>query len=108
MPKTKKTKNKKRLTKRGKLFLANILCFVVIVIASIHIWLTLGNEFIPLFVWPWYVAIQCTFTFFSLIVYFLSIIADALGGRTAREKLSDGKTDAPEGNAEPIKSEEVK
>lgn len=101
-------KSRKHMSKRAKLWLANILCFVVIVIASIHIWLTLGNEFIPLFVWPWYIAIQCTFTFFSLIVYFLSIIADALSGRTAREKLALGKSDVPEGNAEPIKSEVVK
>lgn len=104
----KKEKKRKPMTKNKKFWLANILCFVVIAIVAMFIWITAGPAYSPLYIWPRYILIQCAFTFFSLIVYFLSIIADALGGRTAREKLSDGKTDAPEGNAEPIKSEEVK
>lgn len=97
------SKSKKHMSKRAKLWLANILCFVACVGAVFFEMATMG-VMRPLT----YICIQCAFTFFSLIVYFLSIIADALSGRTAREKLSDGKTDAPEGNAEPTNSEEVK
>lgn len=91
MPKTKKSKNKKKLTKRGKLFLANILCFVVIICIAMHIWGTMGNEVSPIFIWPRYLILQCAFTFFSLIVYYLSIIADALSRKRSGQNEPEDK-----------------
>ena len=73
----KKLKNDKKLSKRGKLYLANGIFFFLVLLSLIsvtlmsHAPLSAERAF-------FYIVIQCIFTMFSLIVYFLSIIADAI------------------------------
>lgn len=74
---------KKRLSKRGKLFLANGIALLVCIAAVFYMWFALGNP--PTVTIPNYLVLMCAFTFFSLIVYYLSIIADALDGRSKKD-----------------------
>lgn len=75
------SKNSKfKLSKRTVLYLANGIFFVVMVIflflpVTIH---RLGNSTISVIL---FIVVQCIFTFFSLIIYYLSIITDAISQR---------------------------
>ena len=84
-------KSRKHMSKRAKLWLANILCFVVIICIAMHVWGTMGNAVSPIFIWPRYLILQCAFTFFSLIVYYLSIIADALSRKRSGQNEPEDK-----------------
>lgn len=72
--------SKFKLSKRAVLYLANGVFFVAMVIflflpVTVH---RLGNSTISIIL---LIIVQCVFTFFSLIVYYLSIITDAIGKR---------------------------
>lgn len=74
----------KKLTKRGKLYLANIIAFVfVIAFFVIDSGVLYNNIFESIYK---SVAVQCIFTFLSLIVYYISIIADALSARNNKDE----------------------
>ncbi len=66
----------KKLSKRGKLYLVNGICFLFL--AGMYIFRAVMRQDTPIFI---LLLIMCTFTFFSLIVYYLSIIADAMSKR---------------------------
>lgn len=75
---------KKKLSKRGKLYLANIIAFVfVISFFVIDSGVLYNNIFESIYKC---VAVQCIFTFLSLIVYYISIIADALSARNNKDE----------------------
>ena len=74
---------KKKLSKRGKLFLANGLALLAFVIGVFYNWIVLDR--VPVLTVPSYIIYMCAFAFFSLIVYYLSIIADALDGRSKKD-----------------------
>lgn len=77
-------KKNKKLSKRGKLYLANIIAFVfVIAFFVIDSGVLYNNIFESIYKC---VAVQCIFTFLSLIVYYLSIIADALSARNNKDE----------------------
>lgn len=71
--------NRKKLSKRAKLFLANGIFSVVLAVFLILACTAFlyGFSFAIVF----FLSIQCFFTFMSLIVYYLSIVADALNRR---------------------------
>lgn len=70
-----------KLSKRAKLYLANGIFFVFLVIFAL-VWTGMSRQ-LDLVI---YLIILCMFVFFSLIVYYLSIIADAVSGKaTERE-----------------------
>lgn len=76
--------NKKKLSKRGKLYLANIIAFVfVTAFFVIDSGVLYNNIFESIYKC---VAVQCIFTFLSLIVYYISIIADALIARNNKDE----------------------
>lgn len=64
------------MSKRAKLFLANIIAFLVLFCCLMFDWIV--NTNLPNETTLQYLLIMCAFTFCSLIVYYLSIIADAL------------------------------
>lgn len=75
---------KKKLSKRCKLYLANIIAFVfVIAFFVIDSGVLYNNIFESIYKC---VAGQCIFTFLSLIVYYISIIADALSARNNKDE----------------------
>ncbi len=82
MNNTPNNNGKRGLSKRGKLFLANGIALLVCIAAVFYMWFALGNP--PTVTIPNYLVLMCAFTFFSLIVYYLSIIADALNSRNKR------------------------
>lgn len=77
---------KKKLSKRGILFLTNAIFFIVLIgayfifLASEDIFrrYLIDTVFEILVILFKFLLIQCAFTLFSLIVYYLSIMADAL------------------------------
>ena len=78
---------KKKLTKRGKLYLANGIVFAVLLVFLVSITLMnhQGLQVINVFI----IALaQCAFTLMSLIVYYLSIISDSVSkmAENAKEK----------------------
>ena len=83
MNNTPNNNGKRGLSKRGKLFLANGIALLVCIAAVFYMWFALGNP--PTVTIPNYLVLMCAFTFFSLIVYYLSIIADALDGRSKKD-----------------------
>ncbi len=70
---------RKKLSKRAKLFLANGIFFVVL--AVFLVLACTGHLYDFSFAVVFLLSIQCFFTFMSLIVYHLSIVADALNRR---------------------------
>lgn len=70
---------KRRLSKRCKLYLINGIAAVVLCIFYILISL-FAHEFslVRLFI---YLILQCGFTLLSLIIYYISIIADSMTNR---------------------------
>lgn len=84
----KEKKVRKKWSKRKKLYAVNIAMLLFIVGTIMFRWSVL---LIPPYNIFSYTLVQVAFTIFSLIVYYLSIIADAISGRKdAREK--EGKT----------------
>lgn len=67
---------RKKLSKRGKLYLVNGICFLFL--AGMYIFRAITRQDTPIFI---LLLIMCGFTFFSLIIYYLSIIADAISQR---------------------------
>ncbi len=85
----KEKKIRKKWSKRKKLYAVNIAMLLFIVGTIMFRWSAL---LIPPYNIFSYTLVQVAFTIFSLIVYYLSIIADAISGRKdAREK--EGKTE---------------
>lgn len=85
----KEKKIRKKWSKRKKLYAVNIAMLLFIVGTIMFRWSVL---LIPPYNIFSYTLVQVAFTIFSLIVYYLSIIADAISGRKdAREK--EGKTE---------------
>ena len=77
-------KKNKKLSKRGKLYLANIIAFVfVIAFFVIDSGVLYNNIFESIYKC---VAVHCIFAFLSLIVYYISIIADALSARNNKDE----------------------
>lgn len=84
----KEKKIRKKWSKWKKLYAVNIAMLLFIVGTIMFRWSVL---LIPPYNIFSYTLVQVAFTIFSLIVYYLSIIADAISGRKdAREK--EGKT----------------
>ena len=84
----KEKKIRKKWSKRKKLYAVNIAMLLFIVGTIMFRWSVL---LIPPYNIFSYTLVQVAFTIFSLIVYYLSIIADAISGRKdTREK--EGKT----------------
>lgn len=83
-------KKKFHLSKRGKLYLANGIAFAIIIGMVLYEWIFFGSEHSPGHTWMKYLILQCIFTFCSLIIYYLSIIADALCGKGAKKDGEDG------------------
>lgn len=80
----KEKKVRKKWSKRKKLYAVNIAMLLFIVGTIMFRWSVL---LIPPYNIFSYTLVQVAFTIFSLIVYYLSIIADAISGRKdAREK----------------------
>ena len=85
----KEKKIRKKWSKRKKLYAVNIAMLLFIVGTIMFRWSVL---LIPPYNIFSYTLVQVAFTIFSLIVYYLSIIADAISGRKdVREK--EGKTE---------------
>lgn len=74
-------KDKKRLSKRGKLYLANICGVIALIIVGI-IEIAASSRYSMLT----YIFLLCLFVFLSLIVYYLSIIADTLKERNENQE----------------------
>lgn len=66
----------RKISKRAKLYLANGICFCSL--AGMYLYCSIMLMPVSLFL---LVLLMCGFTFFSLIVYYLSIIADAISRR---------------------------
>ncbi|MBQ9081499.1 MAG: hypothetical protein IJY26_02545 [Clostridia bacterium] len=70
---------KNKISKKGILFIANIIAFLILFLVFWAEWIIFSKgphlTIFPLLVY------QCLFTFMSLIVYYLSIIADVLSGK---------------------------
>lgn len=84
-------KKKFHLSKRGKLYLANIIALVVIIGMVFYEWVGFGSAHSPGHTWMKYLILQCIFTFCSLIIYYLSIIADALRGDDKKKDRTDSQ-----------------
>lgn len=78
---------KKKLSKRFKLILANVIAFIVFFFvgcfaasgtAGFDSWFRIFSLY--------FILLQIIFTFMSLIVYYLSIIADALNKKYAEQE----------------------
>ena len=87
----------KKLSKRGKLYVANIVAFAVMIMFLTFEWAV--NGYGPHLTALKYLLIQCAFTFLSLIVYYLSIMADAM---TANIKEKNGATECGGGQNKKI------
>ena len=87
-----KKNSQKGLTKRNNLYLENGVFFGVLIIFLVvftlfsHGPLSLKRVFI-------YILIQCAFTLMTLIVYYLSIMADALDRGYKKEEDKESKED---------------
>lgn len=75
------------MSKRTKLFLVNIIAFSVLLCFYMFDWAINGR--LPNEITLQYLLVMCVFTFCSLIVYYLSIIADALKRGRGDKKDSD-------------------
>ena len=76
--------NKHGLSKKGKLYLANIVFFIILMGSYLFQVIVMRTTIPDFFL---YFIVQMIFTLVSLIVYFLSIIADAVSGiRVAQER----------------------
>ena len=75
------------MSKRAKLFLVNIIAFILLFCCYMFDWVINGR--LPNEITLQYLLIMCVFTFCSLIVYYLSIIADALKRPRADKMDSD-------------------
>ena len=72
-------KRKNLLSKRAKLYLANGIFFVILVVVFfIHLAADPTLTYMMILV---YIMSLCLFVMFSLVVYYLSIIADAISRR---------------------------
>lgn len=74
-----KKPEKEKRTKKEKLYLANqigYICFIALFFIEWGFFGKWSNE--TLFI---YIITLCAYTFMTLVVYFLSIIADALGNK---------------------------
>ena len=81
-----------KLSKRAKLFLANGVFFIVLlVVIVIHFMMDDLMVYVYMLA---YILALCGFVMFSLIVYYLSIIADAIGKRY-KDRMAD-ETKKPE------------
>ena len=84
---------KKKLSKRAKLYIANII-FLILSIVFCYIDMlrcesvNFADYFISIFI---FIAVQCAFTLMTLIVYYLSIMADALDRGYKKEEDKDKK-----------------
>lgn len=67
-----------QLSKRKILYIVNLIALVVVIGMMIYEWIFFGSDHSPGHTWIKYLILQCVFTFCSLIIYYLSIIADAL------------------------------
>lgn len=75
------------MSKRAKLFLANIIAVILLFCCYMFDWAVNGR--LPNETTLQYLLIMCAFTFCSLIVYYLSIIADALKRSRSDKKDND-------------------
>ena len=75
------------MSKRAKLFLVNIIAFILLFCCYMFDWAVNGNP--PNETTLQYLLVMCAFTFCSLVVYYLSIIADALKRSRSDKKDSD-------------------
>ncbi len=73
----KNNEKKSVLSKKGKLYLANIVFFIILMGSYLFQVIVIKLEIPDFFL---YFVVQMSFTLVSLIVYFLSIIADAVSG----------------------------
>ncbi|MBO5782889.1 MAG: hypothetical protein J6R24_01965 [Clostridia bacterium] len=68
-----------KMSKKAILWIANIVAFFILFVVLWAEWIIFGKAphltVFPLMVY------QCLFTFMSLIVYYLSVIADVLSGK---------------------------
>lgn len=85
------SKLKNKITKRNVLIFANVIFFVcVLIFCCLDIFGVLGKlsdftlAYISQTVYR-YLCLQCLFTFLSLIVYFLALMADALNKKYKEE-----------------------
>lgn len=77
----------RKISKRAKLYLVNGICFLFL--AGMYIFRALTRQDTPIFL---LLLIMCGFTFFSLIVYYLSIIADAIS-RRYKDRMAEEEKD---------------
>ena len=86
---------KKKLSKRAKLYIANGIFFVLaIVFCFFDIMHNAENKFTIIFVSIFkFIVIQSAFTLMTLIVYYLSIMADALDRGYKKEEDKENKED---------------
>ena len=82
-------KKKFHLSKRGKLYLANGIALGIFLLMMLLDWIS-SSAMHPGATWRIYLILQCIFTFCSLIIYYLSIIADALCGKGAKKDGENG------------------
>ena len=75
------------MSKRAKLFLVNIIAFLLLFCCLMFDWAI--KSIPPSDTMLQYLIIMCAFTFCSLVVYYLSIIADALNRARADKNDSD-------------------
>lgn len=71
-----------KLSKRAKLYIANGIAFLCCIALTLFEWYAFYTY--PPFVK--YIFVQCLFTFFSLIIYYLSIIADAFSHKNRKKE----------------------
>lgn len=78
---------KKKLSKKGKLFLSNGIVFVILCIVGYIAALgeTPFSEWFKIFS-IYAILMQIVFTMMSLIIYYLSIVADALNKKYAEQE----------------------
>jgi len=86
---------KKKLSKKGKLYLVNgIFLVLAIIFGYVDVLLNVNGSFrVFLLIVFKYILIQCAFTLMTLIVYYLSIMADALDRGYKKEKDKESKED---------------
>ena len=83
-------KKKFHLSKRGKLYLANGIALGIFLFMMLLDWIS-SSAMHPGATWRIYLILQCIFTFCSLIIYYLSIIADALMGDDKKKDGTDSQ-----------------
>lgn len=84
---------KKKLSKRAKLYIANGIFFVLAIVFCFFDMVGLGSIIFAHYIVEVFkfILIQCAFTLMTLIVYYLSIMADALDRGYKKEEDKDKK-----------------